>query len=169
MNKIVLFANKKHKTEKFDCGINSLNLFIKQFAWQQQKKHVGRTFVINNKNNEVISFYTLSAGSIRHEEAPTALAKNLPKYPIPTVLLGRLAIHKTEQGKGLGALLLRDVLFRVSNVADNLDVVALTVDAKNKKAVAFYKQYGFIAFNSKPFTLFMPLKTIKQIINKHKK
>jgi GNAT superfamily N-acetyltransferase len=158
--KITLFNKTLHNAKSFNCGNDALNQFIHQYAIQQQKKRVGRTFVAINEDNEVLGFHTLSAGSVRYEDAPMSLVQGLPKYPIPTTILGRLAVHKSQQGKGLGGLLLKDALLRVLEASQNLGIVAILVDAKNEKAANFYKHYGFIAFENRPYTLFMHLETI---------
>ena len=84
----------------------------------------------------------------------------MPKYPIPTVTLGRLAVHIDEQGKGIGAMLLKDALYKILSAAKNIGIVAVVIDAKNSKVSKFYRQYGFIPFYDKPFSLFLPLKNI---------
>jgi predicted GNAT family N-acyltransferase len=151
--------DKHHVVKHFDCGDSALNEFIKRYAFKQQKKKVGQTFVAINNDN-VIAFYTISAGSVRHQDAPETLAKGLPRYPIPTVTLGRLAVHTNEQGKGMGAMLLKDALHKILSVAKTIGIVAVVVHAKNANAVKFYQQYGFIPFHDKPFTLFLPLKQL---------
>ena len=41
-----------------------------------------------------------------------------------------------------------------------MGVFALAVDAKDEQAAAFYRHFGFVAFQSKPLQLFLPLATI---------
>lgn len=149
-----------HLIDNFDCGNESLNTFLKRYATRQQKKWVGRTFVISNFSNEILGFYTLSSGSIRYHEAPPLLTAGLPKYPIPTVVLGRLAVHKSEQGTGLGKILLKDALKRVLAASENLGIVAIVVHAKDQTAANFYKKYGFIPFKNEEKTLFLQTKTL---------
>ena len=150
---------KHHIVKYFDCGNVALNEFISRYAFKQQKKNVGQTYVATNRDN-VIGFYTISAGSVRHQDAPEILAKSLPKYPIPTVTLGRLAVHVEQQGKGIGVMLLKHALHKILAAAKNIGIVAVVVDAKDIKAANFYQQYGFIPFYDKPLTLFLPLKNI---------
>lgn len=157
---IEVLDNKKHNTKLFDCEVVELNNFISKFAAQQQKKFVGRTFVAIKPNNVVIGFYTLSAGSVKHADAPDGLKKGLPQYPIPVATLGRLAVDKSMKGKGMGSMLLKDALHKVITASENIALVAVIVDAKNESAVAFYRQYGFAKFESIPSKLFLPLKTI---------
>jgi len=157
---IAIFDKTQHKTKNFNCGNEALNLFLQQFAAKQQKKWVGRTFVAINNDHHILGFYTLSAGSVQHQDAPEHLRKGLPKYPIPTATLGRLAVHEQYQGKGLGHLLLKDALIRILFAAQELGIVAIIVDAKDKKSAEFYKNYGLIEFPDKPLKLFMQLETI---------
>jgi len=160
MNNPQLLDENIHIVKNFDCGHEALNVFIQRYAAKQQKKCVGRTFVIVNSIQEIIGFYTLSTGSVGHHEAPEILTAGLPKYPIPTVTLGRLAVHKLQQGFGLGGRLLKDALSRVLSAAENLGIVAIIVHAKDENAINFYKKYGFISFDKEPQTLFLQIKTI---------
>lgn len=162
---IELFDKKKLRIDHFDCGEILLNNFIFCYASQQQKKGLGRTFALVNQQRHLIGFYTLSAGSVRYEDAPETLKQKLPRYPIPTVVLGRLAVDKRYQGKGCGKQLLKDALLRVAAASDTIGMVAVIVEAKNEQALSFYKQYGFIPFLNISRKLFLPLKTIKTALS----
>jgi len=79
------------------------------------------------------------------------------------VLIGRLAVDEECRGQGLGLYLLMDALKRSLAVSTQIGLVAVIVDAKNEAAIAFYKQYGFIALPHNSHRLFLPLSTIKQL------
>lgn len=125
---------------------------------------MGRTFVaVTPGDMTVVGYYTLSASSVSFEHAPDELIKTLPRYPLPTALLGKLAVDESVQGQGLGAFLLIEALRRVVEISGQLAVVAVEVHAIDVRAQAFYTRYGFQAFHDQPFHLFLSLATIKKL------
>src|ERR1700692_4618667 len=99
-----------HVTDPFDCGEEPLNVYLKRYAGQSEKRGSSRTFVIADRGNRVVGYYTLTIGSVETANAPDAVTKGMGKYPIPVIILARLAIDKTVQSKGLGSALLKDAL-----------------------------------------------------------
>ncbi|OBX10093.1 GCN5 family acetyltransferase [Gallibacterium salpingitidis] len=130
-----------HHLNSFDCGEEVLNLWLKRNALKNQQNQASRTFVIC-KENIVVGFYALAAGSVTHQFVSGALRRNMPE-PIPVIVLGRLAIDVKYQGKKLGAALLKDAVLRAKNVAEQVGVKALLVHALNDNARKFYLNYGF--------------------------
>ncbi|OZN25711.1 GNAT family N-acetyltransferase [Actinobacillus seminis] len=130
-----------HNLDAFNCGEESLNIWLKRHALKNRQNRASRTFVICNEN-VVVGFYALAAGSVTHRFVSGALRRNMPE-PIPVVVLGRLAIDIKHQGKKLGAALLKDVVLRARAVSEQVGVRALLVHALNDKAKQFYLNYGF--------------------------
>lgn len=153
---------RQHDRTSFVCGEPALDDFLKKLAWQQQEKNVSKTFVVVPEGGtKVLGFYTLSAGSIQFASLPLRIRRKLPKYPVPVVLLGRLAVDASMREKGVGKALLRDALVRVASVAaTDIGVVAVVVDAKNKEAATFYERYGFEPLEDRPRTLFLLTKDL---------
>jgi predicted N-acetyltransferase YhbS len=89
----------------------------------------------------------------------------LPRYPVPVVLLGRLAVAKSHQNKGLGSLLLTDALQRVLQASQVMAVYAVVVDALNERAAEFYQQFGFIPMPSQPLKLFLPIESVATLFD----
>jgi len=50
--------------------------------------------------------------------APERLKKGFARHPVPLMLLARLAVSRTWQGKGAGAGLLKDAMLRTLQAAD---------------------------------------------------
>jgi GNAT superfamily N-acetyltransferase len=135
--------NKLHDLSQFDCGAHeSLNLWLKKYALQNQANESARTYVVH-RANVVVGYYAISAGSIAKESAIPRAAQGLANHPIPISLLGRLAVHKEEQGTGLGRALLKDALFRMERAADILGIRAVLVHAIDQPARAFYEKFDF--------------------------
>jgi predicted GNAT family N-acyltransferase len=155
---------KRLGREDFDCGESSLNEFLKRFARQNDSKDISRTYVLLEEGADtVVGYYTLCSGSVSFASLPEEQQRKLPRYPIPTAHIGRLAICRSRQGEKLGALLLADALKRTCDIADRLGIHAVTVQALNKKAAAFYRAFGFIAFIDDPMHLFLPMATIRKL------
>lgn len=151
-----------HQRERFCCGVAQLDAYIRNYAGQHARKDVGRTFVaLAPGENQVLGYYTLSATSVDFDRVPEALRKKLPRYHLPTALIGKLAVD--ESAKGLGELLLLDVLRRIVDVSGEMAIYAAEVHALDQPAATFYARYGFQAFLDQPQHLFLPLATIKQL------
>ena len=118
---------------------------------------------IGGAPEKIAGYYSLSAASFEKDELPPALAKRLPHYPVPAAVLGRLAINRPHQGRGLGEMLLLDAIRRVVLASRIIAVYAIIVDAKSEAARAFYERYGFRTFASEPRRLFLPLETFEKL------
>jgi len=159
--------NDAHDRTGFRCAEEALNRYLQTQASQDMRRRVANCFVaIESATGQVAAFCTLSAASIPFVDLPPADAKRLPRYPtLPAVRIGRLAVDERFQGQcafnscasGLGAALLMNAIGR----ATKADAAAFTllVDAKNDRAAAFYRRYGFRSLISLPLTLFLPLST----------
>jgi hypothetical protein len=77
---------KDHDRNSFDCGVPALNDYLKKYALQNQKKHAARTYVAR-RGNQVVGYYSLAYGSVSLEEAPQSVKTDLPRHPIPVILL----------------------------------------------------------------------------------
>ncbi|NJM54491.1 MAG: GNAT family N-acetyltransferase [Blastocatellia bacterium] len=156
---VIELLDKLHKREKFDCGEQSLNDFLHRFARQNSEKSFGRTFVATLPDEkDVLGYYTISSGSISFEIVP----EKLPRYPIPTVHLGRLATDLQMRGQGLGELLLIDALERTVLVAAELRIYAVELYALTDKAKRFYLKYGFLELKDDEKHLYLPIETLKK-------
>jgi GNAT superfamily N-acetyltransferase len=151
-----------HVTEPFECGTEPLNIYLKRYACQNQRRGGSRTYVITDLSSRVVGYYTLAVGSIEHAKAPLAIRKGLGQYPIPVIVLARLAIDKSVQGQGFGSALLKDALKRTLNVSREVGVRAVLVHAKGQEAAKWYKKYGFIESPTDPFHLLLLMQDIEK-------
>jgi GNAT superfamily N-acetyltransferase len=149
-----------HDLSAFDCGAPALNDYLRKHAWQNHQNRSARTYV-TARDNRVAGYYTLAAGSVHREDTPPRIAKGLGNYPVPIILLARLAVDRSEQGKGLGAALLKDALLRAAQASDIVGCRAVLVHAKDQQAQAFYRKYGFEPAPVDEFHLYLLMKDIK--------
>ena len=154
----------KHQRESFDCGEDSLNRYLRQYASQHQKKDIGRVYVaVEPGKQKVLGYYTLANGAVEFQSVPKA--KGLPReYPVPVILLARLAIDRSRQGQGLGAVLLFDALKRSVEVAQVSAAHAVIVDALGESAKKFYLHYQFEESLDNPLRLFLPMHDIRVLV-----
>jgi GNAT superfamily N-acetyltransferase len=152
-----------HALEGFDSGTPPLDTWLAHRALRNQQSGASRTFVTCPVDDRVhvVGFYSLAASSVKLEEAPGKVRRNMPE-PIPVILLGRLAVDTRIQGAGLGASLLQDAVRRVAGVADDVGIRALLVHAIDEPAAAFYRHFGFIPAPMDDQTLFVPIQNIKE-------
>src|SRR5947207_2169923 len=130
--------------ETFDCGRHSLNQYLKRFALTNTAAGIARTYVTTvTQEASVIAYYSLAAGSVERADVPERIGKGVPNYPLPVVLLARLAVDVRFQSQGVGKGLLRDALQRASSAAGIIGVRAILVHAKDQDAASFYKRFGF--------------------------
>ncbi|OGT47883.1 MAG: GNAT family N-acetyltransferase [Gammaproteobacteria bacterium RIFCSPHIGHO2_12_FULL_38_11] len=155
----------EHDVDSFDCSEPTLNDWLKKRAAKNNASDASRCFVICNENNEVVGYYSLSAGAISRELAPKSMQRNMPDS-LPVLVLGRLAIDKNYHNKGLGSALLRDAMIRSVNIAQDAGVFAILIHSLSDKAKQFYISRGLVESPLQPMTLFMTLATIRDILTK---
>jgi len=157
---------RRHDRTAFHCGAEALDLYLKQQARQDADKRVAAPFVaVRLPDTVVLGYYTLSASVLTLTDLPDEMARKLPRYPqLPVTLLGRLAVDQSTKGQGLGEHLLLDALHRSLAHADQIAAMAVVVDAKDESAAAFYRHYGFIPLQTQPSRLFVPMRSIAQLL-----
>lgn len=154
---------RHHDRPAFTCGEEALDRYLHRQARQDHAKDIARVFVAVGPEPHVIAgFYTLSSYTIDLGELPDDQSRRLPRYPeIPAALIGRLAVARDHQGKGLGEILLVDALRRIIETGDIVATYATVVHAINEGAVTFYRKYGFIPLGNYPNHLFLPTATAR--------
>jgi len=144
----------RHNRSQFQSGSGDLDLWLRQTAQQHQKRGISKTFVAvdDAEPARVLGFCALTACEVSTQELPDDLSRRLPRK-VPGIRLGRLAVDRATQRQGLGELLLLDAIRRSRWVLEHVGVHALFVDAKDAKAAAFYRKYGFRSLPDQPLRL----------------
>lgn len=151
-----------HVVEGFQSGESLLDTWLARRAKANQISGASRTFVVS-REGRVIAFYALAAGAIASNEAPGRIRRNMPD-PIPVFVLGRLAVDRSQQGKGLGSLLLRDAALRTGQAARHGGIAGLLVHAMSEQAKRFYLQWGFVQSPSNPLILLARIKDLDALM-----
>jgi GNAT superfamily N-acetyltransferase len=152
--------NRRHAVESFACGKPELDRFLIRHALQAQQAGSAQTFVALS-DESVIGYYSLVVGEVRHAEAPERVGKGMPRFPIPLMVLARLAVDHGWHGRRIGAGLLLDAFERTLQVADLAGIRALAVHAKDESAAAFDRHFGFAPSPTDDRHLFMIVKDIR--------
>ena len=154
---------REHLLDRFDCGREKLNDFLKRRAWNNQQANSAQTYVLA-QDLVVSGYYSLAAGAVTHEEAPERVKKGLARHAIPVILLARLAVDRAVQGRGVGPALLKDALLRAASAADTIGARAVLVHAKDDLAKGFYQHFDFEPSPSDPYHLLLIMKDVKRIL-----
>jgi GNAT superfamily N-acetyltransferase len=147
---------------KFDCGETSLNEWLLTQALQNSASGASRTFVTTYENR-VVGYYALAAASVERRNAPGRIRRNQPEM-VPVILLARLAVDQTHQGRQVGSHLLRDAVLRTVRIADNAGVRALLVHAVDQRARNFYQHYDFMPSPTDDLHLYLLIKDAQDLL-----
>ncbi len=158
--------DQRVKRENFDCGVGELNEYLQKYARQNHKKGIAKTVVAipETGNGEVVGYYSIAVGEIKREFLPENYRRGLPRYPVPAMLVVKLAVDKTMQGRGIGEELLLESLRKSLRLSSEVGIFAVKVDAKNESAKTFYLKYGFIPLENDPLSLFIPIASIAKML-----
>jgi GNAT superfamily N-acetyltransferase len=149
---------KHHDRTAFDCGEADLNLYLARYARQNHDSGGAKCFVAipADAPTRILGFYTLSPASIEFSRTPALVKKGLARYDVPVFRLGRLAVDRSVQGRGLGGTLLLRGADRCMRVAKEVGGVALLINAKNERVARWYESYGAVALTDAPLSLVLP-------------
>jgi GNAT superfamily N-acetyltransferase len=152
-----------HVLEGFDCGVESLDVWLIRHARQAVAAGSARVFVtVDADTGRVCGYSALTAAAVSHEQATERARKGQPRHPIPAVLLARLAVDRAVQGHGIGAWLLRDAMRRAITASEAVGIRVLLVHALDERARGFYERWGFQASPTDPLNLQMLFKDIRR-------
>src|SRR5688572_1756536 len=153
---------KHHDRNGFDCGNPELNRYLAKFARQNHEAGGAKTFVAVGfpGSATILGFYSISPGAVEFGPVPAKLIKKLGRYDVPVFRLGRLAVDRTSQGRGLGGELLGAAGARGLAVGMEVGGVALAIDAKDQRAAEWYMRFGALALLDDPTKLILPLQVI---------
>jgi hypothetical protein len=166
----VLLDIKQHDVKRFDCGKPEMNLFLSRYADKNRKLGISSSWIlpVNQSQNTlekttIKSYYTLAYSTVTRETIPTH--QNLPAYPVPVILLARLAVNRDYQGHNLGKKTLVKALRQCVVLTDkSLPVLGVILDVLDDEALSFYQKFNlFQPFTNNPLRLFVPMNVLRQI------
>mgnify|MGYP005864169857 CR=1 FL=1 len=160
-----------HDLKSFDCGKPGMNTFLAKNAVKHNKLGLSRTFVLPGTTPEitkagqapVAAYFTLTNSNVLRQEIPAE--KSLPRYPIPVILLARLAVDSRYKGKGLGSKTLVYALRKAAALSKaGLPAFGVILDVLDDDALRFYQHFeSFKPFTDDPMRLYISMKTVEQL------
>ena len=159
---------RHHDRNAFDCGDDSLDTYLKRYARQNHDSGGAKCFVATPRDNpaHILGFYTLSPARIEFARVPSIVTRGLGRYEVPVYRLGRLAVDRAVQGRGLGGSLLLRAAERCIAVTQEVGGVALLIDAKNERVARWYETYDAARVLDAPLSLVLPFAVVIKARNR---
>ena len=154
--------NAGHDLAAFDSGVPVLDDWLKKRALANEASGASRTYVVTAEGR-VVGYYALANGAVAAQEATGKVRRNMPD-PIPVMILGRLAVDRTYQKRGLGVGLLRDAVLRILQAAAVGGIRAILVHAISDDAKRFYERCGFSTSPLDPMMLMISVENAERIL-----
>ena len=150
----------QHDVDSFESGNGDFDGWLHRHALAAQQMDSARTFVLTRQRH-IIGYFSLTMGSVLRAEAPAKLVRGLPSYPVGMVLLARLAVDRSEQGRGFGARLLAEALRKAVAAGDAAAARLVVVDAIDDDAVCFYQRHGFLRAPEHPHRMYRRMEDVR--------
>jgi len=150
----------QHVLHQFGSGHAELDNWLGRHALAAQQTDSARTFILV-EGAKVLGYLSLTMGSVWRADAPGKLVRGLPSYPVGTVLLARLAVVRTCQGRGFGSLLLAEALRKAVAAGEAAAARLVVVDAIDEDAARFYTRHGFEPAPEHPLRLYRRMKDVR--------
>jgi GNAT superfamily N-acetyltransferase len=154
---------EEHDLEGFDSGEDSLDDWLRRRARANQVSGASRTYVLCD-GAKVVGYYALASGAVATDRVAGRFRRNMPD-PVPVVVLGRLAVDRAWQGRGIGRALFRDAALRVVQAADTIGIRGVVVHAISESARQFYLALGFGECPGQPMMLVVTLADLRAALS----
>lgn len=155
--------DSSHVLDTFDCGKSVLNEWLLRHALQAQSSGSARTFVVLD-DQRLVGYFSLSVGQVDVLSAPERISRGMGRYPIPVAILARMAVSRTDQGRGIGAGMLREAIARTLTVAEQVGIRALLTHPLDEVAAHFYRRFGFESSPASEAQLLLLLKDARKLL-----
>ncbi len=152
----------QHQLEGFDCGRPALNDWLLRHARQAQGSGSAKTFVVAETDGRVAGYFSLTVGQVDTLEAPDRIRKGMGQYPVPVVILARMAVSQQDQRRGIGFGLLQDAIRRTMLIAEQAGIRAMLTHPIDEEAARFYSRFGFITSPLREQQLLLLLKDARR-------
>lgn len=163
---------EKHDRAAFSCGVEQVDNFFKRTANKLATADNLRVFVMTKPDGDLIGFYALNAHAVGYSDLPGKYARTRPGHgSIPAAYISMIGVDERHQGHGYGDDLLVDGLRRIATAADHIGIAVVMLDVldcgdaeKTAKRKSLYEGYGFTPLPSTPLRLFLPVATVRKLL-----
>jgi GNAT superfamily N-acetyltransferase len=159
--------SKSHLTGEFDCGSEAQTSWLRRHALQADLTDSTKVRVVTRRGEQrALGYYALSAGSVELADAPERVRKGMPRYPIPVIILTRLGVDQSEQGKGLGRALVKDAMLRAEAASHSIGARALLIHCETQDAKDFYRRLvpDFAESPTDPLHMYLLMSDLRRTI-----
>ena len=153
----------------FQSGQKDLDRFLARYAVRNHfDLKLARTYVAG-EDTRILGYVTITGGALRGVELPAGDGLDFPGYPLPVLVLARLAVAVSAQRKGIGEALMRFAFETAVSQSERVGCIGVAVDSK-VGAVRYYERFGFRRFEragtrSDTIPMFLGLRTIEQAMS----
>jgi hypothetical protein len=172
LNSIEPLDAARHNRAAFVSGVKQLDDFLHTKA-RKESPTLSLTFVLTcaEVSSEIMGYYSISAAHLRSDDLPPELMKKIGHYgTVPATLLGRLAVARKYQGNKdlrVGEKLLIDAMLKTYTASRSVASFGLIDDVlvhEDGDPTGFYAKYGFISCAVSPNKMYLPMKTVEDIL-----
>lgn len=160
------FVKTRHRRDGFDCGNAALNDYLKTRLNQQMNRGLTVGYVLADADGRIAGYVTLSGGELPLAVIPAGHGFPV-KLPLPTTLIGRLAVDRAFQGQGVGGDLLVHALRIAVRVADEVASAVIEVDVIDDRARRFYEHFGFRRLPDDELHVYLPMADARVLITRN--
>ncbi|EXJ16441.1 GNAT family N-acetyltransferase [Imhoffiella purpurea] len=125
--------------------------YLQRYALRHAEKDLlARTYVAIDSGSgapRLAGYFSLATVSVERDSlAPLPALERLPRFPIPGILLARLAVDTRIRGQGLGRYLFEEALGLTLQLARSGPVAfrLFVTDAVDAEAASFYTHFGCV-------------------------
>lgn len=137
--------NKSPQLDGFDCGKPALNEWLVKHALQASGSGSALTFVaVDGADDRAVGYFSLTVGQVDTTDVPERIRKGTGQFPIPVIVLARLAVSTQDQGRGIGVGLLKEAIRLALLIAERAGICALLTHPIDENAAHLYSRFGFI-------------------------
>lgn len=152
-------------TSAFNCGDQEIDTWFREFAYINQRAGMTKNF-ISSVGESIDGFYSLATGGLSQEDASARVTKGVARHSIPVIILARMGVDLSVQGRGLGTALLTDACLRVASISEDVGVRAFLIHAKNEQVRDFYLSFAeFEPSPTDPRHLILLMKDLRAAIH----
>jgi GNAT superfamily N-acetyltransferase len=152
---------RDHQLDEFDSGAAERDDWLRRFARVAAVAGAARTYVLAD-DRRVLGYYALTPGAVARQDLPERHARGMPAHPIGVIVLARLALDRSLQGKGYGRVLVADAALRTLQAAELVSARAMLVHARDERAAGFYERLAFTRSATDALHLMVLIKDLRR-------
>ncbi len=156
---------KEHPRKAFRSGVSAVDDWLRTQALQHQSRHLSVTKILLDSEGVITGYFTIATGQVDFGDLPTEIFRKLPRRALPVAVLAWLGVETSQQGRGLGRILLAQALRDCYEAGKTFAFVAVVLDAVDEQAKSFYQRWDFAELPGHPYRLFLTAGQLDALMN----